>query len=190
MPAQQASAPQTRLVDQQKGALKINVIEGEGARNNIRSRTAVAPTVEVKDATDKPVAGAEVVFQLPLVGPSGAFNGWLRSQTVRTDEQGRATVNGYAPNSEAGRFNIKVSATAGTQTGQAIIAQSNVLEGSSAASGKKKTNKWIWVAVIGGAAIAGGAAAKASGGNGTTTTAATKVPVTIAAGAVTVGVPR
>ena len=58
--AQETSGPKSNLV-QEAGSLKIVVIEGEGALNNIRSRTATQPVVEVRDENDRPVEGAEVV---------------------------------------------------------------------------------------------------------------------------------
>jgi hypothetical protein len=180
------TAQQNQLTPQSAGGLKIVVMQGEGAKNQIRNRTAIPPAVEVRDADDKPVAGAEVVFQLPAVGPSGVFNGWLTNQTIRTDEKGVATVTGYTPNGEAGRFNIKVSATAGSKTGSAVIAQSNVENGSSASSSNRK---WWIVLGVAGAAAAGGIAAAASGSSSTAATAA-KVPISISSGAITVGAPR
>lgn len=209
LPAQQAAAPAapkqaSQLVDQQpKGTLKINVLEGEGARNSIRNRTSVAPIVEVRDAADKPVTGAEVVFQLPLAGPGGMFNGWLRSQTVRTDEAGKATVTGYTPNTEAGRYNIKVTATAGSQTGSAVIAQINVESGAATSAAEaakggtmpappaamKKALPWRILGPVIGAAALGGVVAAVRGGKDSPASAAS-TPVSISAGAVTVGVPR
>lgn len=207
-PAQQAATPAeaAKLVSQQapaagaqpQGTLKISVIEGEGARNSIRNRSAVSPIVEVKDTADKPVAGAEVVFQLPLAGPGGVFNGWLRAQTVRTDENGKATVTGYTPNTEAGRYNIKVTATSGSLTGSAVIAQINAENGAAAAgatphpgapSARKKSIPWKIVGPIIGAATLGGLAAGLRGDKATTAAAAA-TPVSISTGAVTVGVPR
>src|SRR6185503_21069676 len=79
----------------QGGALKIVVIEGEGAKNNIRQRLAAQPVVEVRDEADKPVPGAEVVFQLPAAGAGGVFNGWMRTQTVKTNAQGQAAATGF-----------------------------------------------------------------------------------------------
>jgi len=186
LPAQQVPSGASSLTAQKQGALKISTLEGEGAKNNTRTRTAVAPVIEVKDSDDKPVSGAEVVFQLPAVGPSGAFNGWLKSQTVRTDEKGVATVTGYAPNTEQGRFNIKVTASSGAQTGSAVIAQSNV---DGPAAGGKKSNGWWKVALVaGGAAAVIGIAVAAKGDN--TAAAAAKTPVSISAGGITVGTPR
>lgn len=208
LPAQQAVPAQAaKMVSQQPaaGTLKINVLEGEGARNSIRNRASVAPVVEVKDAADKPVAGAEVVFSLPLAGPGGMFNGWLRSQTVRTDENGKATVTGYTPNTEAGRYNIKVIATSGSQTGSIVISQINSENGEAGTgaaaaaggakmpgtpTGIKKSLPWKIIGPVIGAAVIGGVAAGLRGGKSTTTTAATATPVSISTGAVTVGVPR
>jgi hypothetical protein len=183
-----APGQQRQLVAQAKDTLVITVVEGEGGKNSIRNRTAVAPVVEVKDAGGKPVPGAEVVFQLPSVGPSGSFNGWLKTQTVRADEQGRAAVTGYAPNTEPGRFNIKVTATSGTNTGSAVISQVNTDNGSSVSNGGNRG--WVkWVAIIGGAAAIGGVAAAVGGGDDDSP-AQNRVPVGITAGAVTVGGPR
>jgi hypothetical protein len=180
-----------KLVDQApKGTLKVTVVEGEGAKNSIRSRTATAPVVEVKDASDKPVVGAEVVFALPMVGPSGTFNGWLKTQTVRTDAGGRATVSGYAPNDEPGRLNIKVTATHGSETGSVIVAQANIAGSAGGGTADAKQRTWVKpFAFIAGAAIAGGIVA-ATRGDDKGTTAAAAVPVTITPGAATVGGPR
>src|SRR5712664_1796400 len=106
---------------QQAGGLKIVVVQGEGAKNNVRTRSATQPVVEVRDDSDKPVAGAEVVFQLPPAGPGGVFNGWMRNQTARTGPDGRAQTSGFTPNDEEGRFNIKATATSGTKTASAVI---------------------------------------------------------------------
>jgi hypothetical protein len=186
--------PPPLLIAQQPSAtaeeLKIVVIEGEGAQNSIRSRSAVAPVVEVRDAADKPVAGAEVVFQLPAAGPSGTFHNWMRNQTVRTNAEGRAAVTGYAPNDEEGRLNIKVTATSGTKTATAIIAQSNVRGSGNGRSAGGSGRTWKILAVVGAVAVAGGVVAATRGdGNGTSAGAAA-TPVTITPGTVTVGGPR
>lgn len=188
--AQQVSGPKQPLAAQAKGTLTVNVLEGEGARNIIQSRTAVPPVVEVKDASGKPVVGAEVIFQLPTVGPGGSFNGWLKNQTGRTDDQGKASVTGYAPNPEPGRFNIKVTANSGNQTGSAVIAQINVQSSGAAGASARKNNWWKWAVGVGAvAAVGGGIAASRGGKNGPASTVA-PTPVSIAVGAVTVGGPR
>jgi hypothetical protein len=163
------------------------VLEGEGAKNNVRAKSATAPAVEVRDEADKPVAGAEVIYQLPATGPGGVFHGWMRTQTVRTDAQGRAGTTGYVPNDEEGRFNIKVTATSGAKTGGAVIAQSNVRGEAGPGSVSAKRRWLVPVVVIAGLAIVGGAVA-ATRGDDTTTTPTTAV--TITPGAITVAGPR
>jgi hypothetical protein len=187
--AQQTSGPQANLVE--TGALKIVVVQGEGAVNNVRARTATQPVVEVRDENDKPVEGAEVVFQLPAAGPGGVFHGWMRNQTARTNAQGQAAASGFTPNEEAGRFNIKVTATTGKRTGTAVIAQSNAVNGTGSGAQAKKSRKHLWIAigVIAAAAIVGGAVA-ASRGDDDGPSGATANPVTITPGPVTVGNPR
>jgi hypothetical protein len=157
--------------------------------NNIRSRTATQPLVEVRDENDKPVEGAEVVFQLPAAGPGGVFHGWMRNQTARTNAEGRAAASGFTPTEEPGRFNIKVTATTGTKTGTAVIAQSNTLNGVGGSQARKsRRNLWIAIGVIAAAAIVGGVVA-ASGDDDDSPAAATN-PISITPGPVTVGNPR
>jgi hypothetical protein len=106
---------------------------------------------------------------------------------VRTNAEGRAAATGFTPNDEAGRFNIKVTATHNNQTASVVIAQTNV-QGSvdRAGSGRSGAWKW-WLAAGAAAAIAGGVAA--SRGDGETTTTAAN-PVVITPGVITVAGPR
>ncbi len=184
------AAPQgASTLASQSGALKINVLQGEGAKNNVRSRTSTAPVVEVRDEKDALVAGAEVVFQLPPIGPGGVFHGWLKNQTVRTNAEGQAAASGYTVNDEEGRFNIKVTATANNRTATAVIAQANVRgDGSSMSSGSPR-RKWVTLGIIG-AGILGGGIYAASRNGGSTPAAAVTNPVVITPGAITVGGPR
>ena len=184
---QQASGPKSNLVAPEGGGLKIVVLKGEGAVNNIKARTATPPAVEVRDDKDKPVAGVEVVFQLPAGGPGAVFNGWMRTQTARTDAQGQAEAQGMAPNDQAGRFNIKVTATEGKRTASVIVAQSNAAGAVGAQARSSRKTLWIVLGVAAVAAIAGGVAAT----RGDSATAApTTVPITISPGPVTVAGPR
>jgi len=182
--AQAAGAAAQKLVAP-SGNLKIVVLEGEGAKNNVRAKSATAPVVEVRDEADKPVSGAEVVFQLPATGPGGVFHGWMRTQTVRTDAQGKAASSGYTPNEEEGRFNIKVTATAGARTGSVIVAQSNVR--GAAATGKGSHGWWKPVAAVAAVAVVVAVVAATRGDNNTTTSS---TAVTITPGAITVSGPR
>ncbi len=184
--AQDVSGPKSNIV-QEGGGLKIVVLKGEGAVNSIKGRTATAPVVEVRDSNDKPVTGAEVVFQLPAAGPGAVFNGWMRTQTVRTDAQGQAAATGMTPNDEPGRFNIKVTATNGTRSTSVVVAQSNAV---GSANGKARgSRKALWV-VLGLAAVGGIAAGVAAGGNDSGSAAVRTNPITITPGPVTVAAPR
>lgn len=186
---QQVSGPKSSLVQPETGSLKVVVVQGEGALNRIKSRSATQPVVEVRDENDKPVAGAEVVFQLPAAGPGGVFNGWMRTQTAKTNEQGRAAANGMTPNDQEGRFNIKVTATQGKKTGTVIIAQTNSANGEPGSAASRSHKKlYIILGLAAVAAIAGGVAATHTGGSGTP--AAIVNPVIISPGPVSVGAPR
>src|SRR6202035_2743945 len=80
------------------GKLNLVIVEGEGAINNVKQRTAREPIVQVEDENHKPVAGAAVVFLLPDQGAGGAFAGGTHMLTVTSDAQGRAIAHGFHPN--------------------------------------------------------------------------------------------
>jgi hypothetical protein len=112
--------------DPQPQLLQIDILDGEGALNNIRQRTAREPIVEVKDENHKPVAGALVLFAIQSNGPAGAtFNG-ATTLSVTTGADGRAVGHGLTPNSKSGDFTIKVTAALGAVTAFVIIHQKNV----------------------------------------------------------------
>lgn len=186
--AQQVSGPKSALAPT-PGGIKIVVVQGEGALNNIRTRSATQPAVEIRDDSDKPIAGAEVVFQLPPAGPGGVFNGWMRTQTARTNADGRAETNGFSPNDEAGRFNIKVTASLGTKTSSAVIAQSNTQNGGPVREQAKagRSHMWKVLAIVGAAGLTGGIIAATRGGSSSTTPT---TPITISPGPIVIGGPR
>ena len=68
----------------QEPAHKLNllIVEGDGAINNIRQRTAREPIVQVEDENHRPVAGAAVLFLLPSRGAGGTFADGSHSLTV------------------------------------------------------------------------------------------------------------
>lgn len=104
--------------------LFIKILDGEGAVNNIKARTAREPVVEVDDENHKPVAGAAVAFLAPHSGAGGTFAGQPMFQTV-TDASGRAVGRGFMPNHTAGHFNIEVTATLGAEVAKATISEMN-----------------------------------------------------------------
>ena len=135
--------------------LKILIIEGEGATNNIKQRTAREPIVEVQDENNRPVGGAIVTFTAPNYGASGTFQGGSKLFTVTTDSNGRATARGFQPNSAKGQLKLQVRAQSNGQSASSEINMTNV--GAGGGAGMSTSAKW-WtaVAVGAGAAIAGG----------------------------------
>src|SRR5690242_13118085 len=107
--------------------LNLVIVEGEGAINNIKQRTAREPIVQVEDENHKPVAGAAVVFALPNQGASGSFGASGQTFTTVTDAQGRAVGRGLRPNQIQGRYQIHVTASKDGQTANADIAMTNAV---------------------------------------------------------------
>src|SRR5579884_3304660 len=126
--------PQAAEPAPQGQRLTVLIVEGEGAINNIRQRTAREPIVEVQDENHKPVAGAAVVFALSDQGAGGSFAGGAHSVTVVTDAQGRAVARGFHPNHVQGQYQMHVTASHAGQTATATISQSNVLTAAGAAT--------------------------------------------------------
>jgi hypothetical protein len=106
------------------GELKIIVLEGQNGVNNVRAPMPMNLVVEVRDQNDRPVEGATVNFQLPLMGPSGGFERGVRNKETVTNFQGQAAVS-YTPNEELGRFTVQVKATQADRTGMTTIKQQN-----------------------------------------------------------------
>ena len=177
--AQQAAAGQLNLV----------IVEGDGATNNIRQRTAREPIVQVEDENHKPVAGAAVVFLLPDQGASGTFANGSHTLTVTTDAQGRAIAHGFHPNNVPGQFNMRVSASSQGKTATATISQTNVAAAVAGTAGAGISVKLIVILAIAGAAAAGGAIAATRGGSSTPMAPATTT-TTITPGTGTVGAPH
>ena len=170
--------------------LNLVVIEGEGATNNIRQRTAREPVVQVEDENHKPVAGAIVVFTLPSNGAGGAFANGAQTLSMVSDSKGQAVAHGLRPNGLKGQFKIHVNASFQGLTAATSITQTNaVLTASGAAASAGVSAKLIIVLVAVGAAVAGGAYWATH--SGSSTPAATTPPgTTVAAGAGSVTPPR
>jgi hypothetical protein len=128
----QATSPPTSAPNPQSAAqaaalvspIRIAVLEGDNAVNSIPLKQSVTPIVEVRDENEFPVEGATVVFTLPPTGPGGLFPNGQTVFTTRSDLQGQASAP-FTMNGVAGKFQIKVTATAGNRTAQATITQTN-----------------------------------------------------------------
>jgi hypothetical protein len=189
------SFPATYVAEAQNAgpALNIVIVEGDGAINNIRQRTAREPIVQVEDENHKPVAGAAVVFALPGQGAGGTFAGGAHTLSVVTDSQGRAVAHGFHPNTVQGQYQIHVTASNNGLSSNATISQSNTLAAGAAttATAAGISGKLIAVIVIAAAAAAaGGAYAATHSGGGNGNSGATASLVTITAGSGVVGPPK
>ncbi|MGH9672485.1 MAG: hypothetical protein ACRD44_04840 [Bryobacteraceae bacterium] len=180
----------TTLIAQQAqppAVIRVEVVEGEGAINNIAERRARDPVVRVVDDDNRPIAGANVTFVTPELGATAIFpSGHII--TVTTDGSGIATGVGLRPNNVAGEFQIRVTASYRGQSATAAITQTNAAP----AAARKSRGGVIalLVALAGGGAGAAFALSKRSSSSpspppGTTTPSGT----TIAPGAGTFGPP-
>ena len=69
-------------VAQDAGILKINVMEGNNAVNNIRRKAITPVRVEVRDEHNKVLPGTRVRFTMPSTGPGGSFADGSQGPTV------------------------------------------------------------------------------------------------------------
>ncbi len=158
-------------------ALRIAVIEGEGAVNIIQQKTAVAPVVEVRDRNNQPVAGAVVRFT--VTRGRATFAG-ARTLTVATDAAGRAAVSGLVP-SGAGSLQISATAAFQGQTAAVTIAQTNVMTAAEAAAVSGAAGGPSSGSAGG---TAGGSSGGAAAGGGLSTTTLVLAGAAVAGGAV------
>ena len=153
----------------------ITILDGEGALNDIRQRTAREPIIQVEDENHKPIAGAAVLFALPGSGPGGAFAEGAQTFSTVTDSAGRAVAHGLRPNSVSGSYNIHVRVTFNGSTSETEIHQQNISGHSSTANhvAHAATLKTVLI-VVAAAAAAGTVAAilVTQGGSSTTITVA------------------
>jgi hypothetical protein len=175
-----AHVPGTLLLAQNPPApprLLITILDGEGALNNIKQRTAREPIIQVQDENHKPVAGALVLFVLPSSGPSGTFLDGTQMYTTTTNANGQAVARGLKPNQVSGKFQIQVKATYNGDTSQTVINQTNG-SGSSAVTQHAAAHAIPVkvIIIVAAAAAAGGIAAGillTRGNNSTTITPGT-----------------
>lgn len=109
--------------------LHIEILEGEGALNNVRQRDAREPVVQITDENHKPVSAVAVLFLIRDGGngASASFGGQATSLTVKTDAEGIARAPGLQVAQTPGTFSIAVTATLGALVATTIIHQSVVL---------------------------------------------------------------
>lgn len=182
-------APQRLLTQTTNSGLEITVRKGEGGRNSIKSRIGVPIEIEVRDNQNKPVVGAQVIFQLPSTGASGSFPGGRLQERTTTGPAGVALMNGFVPNAIEGAFNIRITVSSGAQQATSVVSQTNVAAYASEA--KKHSNKTLLILLaVGAAAGVGAGVALGSGGSSSPSAAAPPPSVTVVPGTVTVGGPK
>jgi hypothetical protein len=138
------------------GKLFIQVLEGEGALNDIRGRTAREPIVQIEDENHKPIAGALVIFTSPSSGASATFSNGLTTFQTTTLEDGRAVATGFKPNGISGSYQIQVHATSGNLSSVSVINQTNVKPSSTNSAHATRAFPAKAIAII--AVVAAGAA--------------------------------
>jgi hypothetical protein len=162
-----ALASPNRLLAQEQEAIrppsiKVAVVAGQLASNNIGTRKGVEPIALVTDERGQPISGVMVVFTLPETGPGGAFVDGSKRAIVYTNAEGKATARGLIPNATPGKFQIMVNASFQGFTSSTTIDQTNILP----ERAKNSSTKLIAIlAIAGGAAAAGVFAASGGGGS-------------------------
>jgi hypothetical protein len=168
--------------------LRIVILEGDGAINNIRQRTAREPIVRIEDENRKPVAGALVTFTLPDHGAGAVFPDGSKSLMTYSDPKGQAKARGLKPNSIEGQFQISITATFRGAVSKLAIGQTNAMA-TTAVVGGGISAKLIAILVATGAAVATGVAVAASGGEGNGNAPTQPPPIVITPGTPSVGKP-
>jgi hypothetical protein len=174
--AQVLVAQESNPGEGEKPKLKIVILEGDGAINNLRQRVSREPVIQVVDENNKPVAGAMVMFTLPDYGAGASFANGAKTLLAYTNAEGKAIATGLKANAAAGKFSISVNASYHGSVASGSIAQSNAAAaaagaGAGAAAGTGISKTLIAVlAVVGGAAAVGAAVALSHGNGGSAST--------------------
>lgn len=170
--------------------LTVRVIRGDNAVNNISTRTAQEPIIEVRDSDLNPIEGAAVTFFLPQSGPGATFGGGATILGTETDDTGRAVGAELTPNDLVGEFDIQIQVTYEQRTVTTTISQRNTLTGTLEGGGGSST-AFVILGIVGAAAAGVGLALARSsgGGGGGSTPPPTSDPIRITPGTPTVGAP-
>jgi hypothetical protein len=166
-------------------APRIEIVEGDGAINNIRLHRAKEPVVRVVDPEGRPVPNAAVTFLLPDRGPGGTFADGRSVLTAMTDDNGQAVGRGLRPNNSAGQFQIRVTASYQGQTMAAVVTQTNA----EPAKGGGSSKTILILALVGGGAAAGVAAALGKGKSSSSSTTPPNTGLVITPGSPSFGHP-
>ncbi|HEX4749652.1 MAG TPA: hypothetical protein VH302_08940 [Bryobacteraceae bacterium] len=106
-PLQAAASPAAQPSSE---VLTVIVVAGRNGTNILRPPSAAPPVIEVRDNSDRPVAGAIVKFSAPVDEPGVKFPNGRPTYSLVTDLNGRVAVENMTP-SGVGKFEIDVTAT-------------------------------------------------------------------------------
>jgi hypothetical protein len=149
---------QSSFAAQADVGLRIQVMQGDDARNVVEQIPAIPITVRVTDRNNRPIPGATVVFTSPETGASGDFANGLTTFSAVSDESGTAVAREYRPNDISGTYQIRVRAEYLGEVAATMVRQTNIVA-------KKSMGKLIAIMAVAGAAGVAGAALAARGGN-------------------------
>jgi hypothetical protein len=180
--------PSARAQEQPRiSRIQVVVTGGEGAVSRTRVPVSSEPVVRVEDDNHRPLAGATVVFALPVSGTTGEFGNGAKTLTVQTDQSGLATARGLRAGDVPGRLQILVTASYRGFTATELINQTIAAPAGAKVSQTTVSNrggKWKWVLL--GIVAAGGIGAGVYFG----TRGSKPAPISISAGTVSFGNPR
>jgi|GEM_PF-2668342 len=165
-------------------SLRVSVIEGDNVTVGPAATSRVV--VEVRDANDAPVSGADVTFVSIESGAGEVSFGPSKRQTVKTDPQGRAASAAMVPGGPAGPFTVGVLAAFEGQTAS-ISVKGTSLASAAPVAPAKKGGKLKWFLIAGAGAAAALAAVLLAGRDNDTTPSGPVGEITI--GPPTVGQP-
>jgi protocatechuate 3,4-dioxygenase beta subunit len=108
------------------GAIRVEVVRGEGSNNNGAQGSSISPVVRVTDESGAPVRDALVVFEAPTSGPSVDFGGSGPSAHGLSSETGVVAAPTIRPVAGDGPVEIRITASQGGQFANAVIHQMNL----------------------------------------------------------------
>jgi len=173
--------------------LRIVVVEGDNATNILKKKLTVRPLIEVRNASDQPVAGALVSFTAPTTGPSVVFENGTHTALIVTDAGGRAGLAGIKA-VNPGSFTYEVRVMYQDQSATATVGQTNVTSSGSATTQPAEHSRKLSgrsLALIIGGVVAGAGIGIIMGTQQSGKTTPTTPTATIAPGSgATAGAPR
>ena len=138
-------------------ALNVVVVQGDDATGKVLQKASQPPVIRVQDESEKPVAGAAVVFTLPTEGATGSFGDGSKTVTLITDARGVASAQGLRFNQIPGKVPVHVNVSYRGLTARAIINQFSEAPAGYRPGGGGGSGKTIAILTVLGAAAAGGA---------------------------------